>query len=465
MTKKAWIYLIIALILIILITALVTGLLLNTNRASAEQIAVPPSPNIEAQKVISHSIGSAIVGGAPSSFTIAIDVTSLIGKKCCISMEAYVENSGSIYVYLLQESSQNLVLNTSYRLLARSGESAYVRFNDSCTATLENAQLSSYEVVWKLGVFEVADSQVAFVRTNYESFLEVNGWDAFGGVLSTNLIAPVPSENYNISVAVMKYNTDTVNLWFEENMTNLVTAGDLLTAPAGFPSASFIEFGIRVNSTSTIEGRGGAIDGIGENEEIVIIVQSRVETRSTDVYYLSNTWGLNSVNAKFAPNIGIGLKRYALFDYAEKFRSYVSGVGYNDGTKFSIYENTTEVVEGYPFMIMYELPVGEVFNAVENGASAVFEYPEQFGFTTIEACEERVANSYTSGYTSGYNLGYQEGLDGAVTDLANPAKTLFASVFGFIDIPIFGGFSVGDLLTLVVVLGVVGFFLFYGRGR
>lgn len=70
------------------------------------------------------------------------------------------------------------------------------------------------------------------------------------------------------------------------------------------------------------------------------------------------------------------------------------------------------------------------------------------------------------GYSEGYADGYLQGQeDGSLENLTNPAKSLFAAILDIIDVPIFGGFKVSHLLTFIVVLGVVGFFIYIARGR
>lgn len=70
------------------------------------------------------------------------------------------------------------------------------------------------------------------------------------------------------------------------------------------------------------------------------------------------------------------------------------------------------------------------------------------------------------GYSEGYDDGYLQGQeDGSIENLTNPAKSLFAGILDIIDVPIFGGFKVSHLLTFIVVLGVVGFFIYIARGR
>lgn len=70
------------------------------------------------------------------------------------------------------------------------------------------------------------------------------------------------------------------------------------------------------------------------------------------------------------------------------------------------------------------------------------------------------------GYSEGYADGYLQGQeDGSLENLTNPAKSLFAAILDIIDAPIFGGFKVSHLLTFIVVLGVVGFFIYIARGR
>lgn len=76
-------------------------------------------------------------------------------------------------------------------------------------------------------------------------------------------------------------------------------------------------------------------------------------------------------------------------------------------------------------------------------------------------------NGETNGYNSGYNKGYEAGakLTGGAGGALGAAQAIVRSIWGVIDVPIFGEyFTLGTLLSIIVVLAIVMFVVGLIRG-
>lgn len=102
-------------------------------------------------------------------------------------------------------------------------------------------------------------------------------------------------------------------------------------------------------------------------------------------------------------------------------------------------------------------------NFIDDGVNMVLNRPFDYGLYT----QAQVDNLNEVYRQEGYDAGYIDGRNSkeGLEDLTNPAKSLFQSVWGIIDFPIFGSISLGDILILAIVLGLVSFVVYWARGH
>lgn len=133
------------------------------------------------------------------------------------------------------------------------------------------------------------------------------------------------------------------------------------------------------------------------------------------------------------------------------------------------------IIGGYAYIDLSgdEIGIGE-FESVQTAKGAL-----KANFTVVDMAQSDAVNTlkqiymnnpgyqlgYDNGYQSGYDFGYEvgktAGIEGGISS-ATPiqsAASIVKSVFGALDVKIFGVISIIDLVGIVVVIGLVGFIL------